>query len=145
MQRVTRGECATCEGVRKREGERETARCVPEENNSKFLICCARFLCWRAEIFNCRFNGEWPNGFWLPPAALFTSLLPLFVNASKVPVVAFIVVVLVLRLPFAHIKNTFSLLCHLFSHTTSVDREEGRAGTRGGGETLQDVLELVAF
>lgn len=81
-----------------------------------------------------------------PPAALFTSLLPLFVNASKVPVVAFIVVVLVLRLPFAHIKNTFSLLCHLFSHTTSVDREEGRAGTRGGGgETLQDVLELVAF
>lgn len=114
---------------------------MPEENNSKFLICCARFLCWRAEIFNCRFNGEWPNGFWLaPPPAL---LLPLFVNGSKVPVVAFIVVVLVLRLPFAHIKNTFSLLCHLFSHTTSEDREEGRAGT--GGETLQDVLELVAF
>lgn len=77
-------------------------------------------------------SGQMAFGYTPPPAAPFTSLLPLFVNASKVPVVAFIVVVLVLRLPFAHIKNTFSLLCHLFSHTTSVDREEGRAGTREG-------------
>lgn len=68
---------------------------------------------------------------------------PRFVNASKVPVV--VVIVVVLRLPFAHIKNTFSLLCHLFSHTTREGWQEGREGRVGGGETLQDVLELVAF
>lgn len=142
MQRVTRGVCATCQRECERKRERETARCMPGENNSKFLICSARFLCWRAEIFNCRFNGEWPNGFWFCPASR-----PLFVNASKVPVVV-VVIVVVLRLPFAHIKNTFSLLCHLFSHTTREgrqERREGRVGVGGEGETLQDVLELVAF
>lgn len=110
-----------------------------QQQKQQYFLFVLRVLCWRAEIFNCRFNGEWPNGFWFVPLQpllllllLSSPLSPALLRLCKCQQSACCCPATAL---YTHKKYVFFTLPFIFAHRLRWKARE-RESERGAGENI---------